>query len=125
MPEAIGYNSSMDMYFHEKWLLDQHKAMVREAEEQSRLEGWEPRGRMSARIAMHLRRLADRIDGPVALTPLRGLGEAPEELGVDLGTPVEGKQSVLLLLDVGELRVAKALDRSPLHDRVDHLAIRS
>lgn len=53
----------MDMYFREKWLFDQHKAMVREAEELSRLEGWEPGERLSTRIAMQLRRLADRIDG--------------------------------------------------------------
>lgn len=56
----------MGMYFHEKWLLDQHKAMVQEAEELSRLEGWEPRERLSTRIAMRLRRLADRIDGQSA-----------------------------------------------------------
>src|SRR5713101_2276046 len=54
---------------------------------------------------------------------LRGLGDLSEQLGCDLGAAVEGQQSVLLLLDVGELGVAEALHRPRLHQRFDHLAI--
>jgi hypothetical protein len=53
----------MGVYFQEKWVLDQHKAMVQSAEEMCRLDGWEPRERLSTRVATRLRRLADRIEG--------------------------------------------------------------
>jgi len=47
----------------ERWLLDRHDAMILAAEERSRLEGWQPQERLAERVAGHLRRLADRIDG--------------------------------------------------------------
>lgn len=53
----------MDLYSHERWLLDRHEAVIRSAEERSRLEGWQPRGRLAEHVAEQLRRLADRIDG--------------------------------------------------------------
>jgi hypothetical protein len=53
----------MDQYSHERWLLERHEAMIQGAEERSRLEGWQPRGRLADHVAAQLRRLADRIDG--------------------------------------------------------------
>ena len=47
------------MYPQERWLLDRHEEMIRSAEKRSRLDGWQPRERVAAR----LRRLADRIEG--------------------------------------------------------------
>src|SRR6266851_7470666 len=54
---------------------------------------------------------------------LRGLGDPAQLLGVDLGPALECEQPVALLLDVGELRIAEALDRSWLHERLDHLLV--
>jgi hypothetical protein len=53
----------MDMYSRERSILDRHQEMIRNAEEQSRLAGWQPRERMAVHIATQLRRLADRIEG--------------------------------------------------------------
>jgi len=57
------YNSpAMNMYSEERWLLERHDAMIQRAEELSRMEGWQPQGRMAEHVARLLRRLADRID---------------------------------------------------------------
>ena len=53
----------MDYYSREGLMRDRHQAMVRAAEERSRLEGWESQERLAARVAAQLRRLADWIDG--------------------------------------------------------------
>lgn len=53
----------MDMYSREREILDRHQEMIRNAEEQAQLAGWEPRERMAVHIAAQLRRLADRIEG--------------------------------------------------------------
>src|SRR5713226_563954 len=57
------------------------------------------------------------------LWPLRGLGGPPEQLDINLGAAFECEQPVLLALDVGELRVAKALHGSRLHERLHHLSV--
>lgn len=53
----------MDYYSREALMRERQQAMVRAAEERSRLEGWESQERLAARVAAQLRRLADRIDG--------------------------------------------------------------
>ncbi len=53
----------MNFYAQERWLLNRHEAMIRNAEERSRLDGWQPRERLAERVAARLRRIADRIDG--------------------------------------------------------------
>src|SRR4029077_17543990 len=45
------------------------------------------------------------------------------QVRIQLRRPIDSEQPVLLLLDVGELRVAKDLDRAGVHQRVDQLAI--
>src|SRR6266566_1622908 len=55
---------------------------------------------------------------------LRGFGDGTQQRGVDLRAPVEGQQAVLLLFDVGQLRVAETLHRSGLHERLHHLSVR-
>ncbi len=60
------YNRSVNFYAEERWLLDRHEAMIRNAEERTRLDGWQPRERLAERIAARLRRLADRIEGEKA-----------------------------------------------------------
>src|SRR6266566_5059433 len=55
---------------------------------------------------------------------LRGFGDGTQQRGVDLRAPVEGQQAVLLLFDVGQLRVAETLHRSALHERLHHLSVR-
>src|SRR5213594_1088378 len=52
------------------------------------------------------------------------LGDRPQQLGLELGSAVGGEQAVLLLLDIGQLRVAEALDRAGFHQRVDQAAVR-
>jgi hypothetical protein len=54
---------AMNMYTEEICMLDRQHEIVRAAEERSRLDGWQSRGRMAERVAAQLRRLADRIDG--------------------------------------------------------------
>ena len=53
----------MDFYGQERWILERHQAVIQTAEERSRLDGWQPPGRMAELVAARLRRLADRIDG--------------------------------------------------------------
>jgi hypothetical protein len=53
----------MDYYSREGLMRERHQAMVRTAEERSRLQGWAPQERAATRVAAQLRRLADRIDG--------------------------------------------------------------
>lgn len=53
----------MDYYSREGLIRERHHAMVRAAEERSRLHGWAPRKRVTTRVAAQLRHLADRIDG--------------------------------------------------------------
>ena len=57
------YNRGVNMYSEERWLLGRHEEMIRTAQERSRLDGWQPRGRLAERVAARLRRLADRIEG--------------------------------------------------------------
>src|SRR2546427_4089496 len=57
------------------------------------------------------------------LTALFGLSHGLYERGVELGSAVVGEQSVLLLLDVGQLRVAEAFDRSRVHQALDEPSV--
>jgi plasmid stabilization system protein ParE len=59
----------MDQYSWEKWRLASHQSMIRAAETRSRLDGWRPRERFAVRLAVALRRLADRLDGGVPVRP--------------------------------------------------------
>ena len=53
----------MNMYTGERWPLDRHSELVREAENRAALVP-EPRATPPARwLAMRLRRVADRLDG--------------------------------------------------------------
>src|SRR5229473_4646473 len=72
----------------------------------------------------HRRRAAGKAPDLRRLAPLRGQRHLPKPLRVDLGLALERKQPVVLLLDVGELRVAKALDWPGLHQRLDHFFVR-
>src|SRR5919201_2333499 len=64
--------------------------------------------------------VADRSSSSLRL-PRQG----PQLLRVDLGLALGREQAVLLLLHVGELGVAEALDRAWLHEGVDELAVRA
>src|SRR3989475_12106359 len=57
------------------------------------------------------------------LTALRRLRDRLYEGCIQLGPAVVREQSVLLLLDVCQLRVAEAFDRSRLHQAVDQAAV--
>src|ERR1700687_6079604 len=63
------------------------------------------------------------FDKTVRLETLWGLCDRPDEVRIDLRHSVEIEQAVLLLLDVGQLRVAKPLDGTRIHESVDELAI--
>src|SRR5919108_2690436 len=64
--------------------------------------------------------VADRSSSSLRL-PRQG----PQLLRVDFGLALGREQAVLLLLHVGELGVAEALDRAWLHEGVDELAERA
>src|SRR6267143_2965797 len=57
------------------------------------------------------------------LTALGRLRDRLYQSGIHLGPAVVREQSVLLLLDVGQLRVAEAFDRSRLHQALDQAAV--
>src|SRR5256886_12971517 len=57
------------------------------------------------------------------LTALGRLRDRLYEGWIELGTAVVREESVLLLLDVGQLRVAEAFDRSRLHQALDEAAV--
>src|SRR5206468_8075049 len=52
------------------------------------------------------------------------LGQRSQAIGIHLRLSPGGEQSVLLLLNVGELGVAEAFDRPRLHERIDERGIR-
>ena len=62
----------MDRYSLERWTLERHRHMVRKAEERARLRSWAPRPTLARRLAVHLRLLADRLDGRTTITVVSG-----------------------------------------------------
>jgi hypothetical protein len=62
----------MDRYSLERWTLERHRDMVRTAEERARLRSWAPRRPLARRLAVHLRLLADRLDGRTTITVVSG-----------------------------------------------------
>jgi hypothetical protein len=54
----------MDLYTLERWTLERHHEQVGAAEENNRVRGWTLRPRVAELLAVNLRRLADRLDGP-------------------------------------------------------------
>src|SRR5256884_1609733 len=67
----------------------------------------------------------DCPDYPVISSALGDLGQPPDQVRIDLRLAIGREQPVLLLLDVGELRVAEALHRAWIHERVDQRAVRA
>jgi hypothetical protein len=59
----------MDQYTWERWIVERHESMAKVAETRSRLDGWRSRERFAERLALELRRLADRIDGGERVMP--------------------------------------------------------
>jgi hypothetical protein len=59
----------MDRYSLEIWSLDRHQAVVRHAEERSRLQGWQSQERLAEVVAAMLRQLADKLDGSLQQSP--------------------------------------------------------
>jgi hypothetical protein len=59
----------MDQYSWEKWHLERHESMIRAAETRSRIDGWRARELFAERLAVALRRLADRLDGGKPVRP--------------------------------------------------------
>jgi hypothetical protein len=59
----------MDPYTWERWIIERHESMAQVAETRSRLDGWRSRKRFAERLALELRRLADRIDGGERVMP--------------------------------------------------------
>src|SRR5215468_10938418 len=57
------------------------------------------------------------------LSALRHLGDGPDQVGIDFWLPVSREETVPLLLDVGQLRIAETLDGPGAHQRGDHRAI--
>src|SRR5438046_5971288 len=64
-----------------------------------------------------------RSTGTRRLPPLRRLRDGPQQLRLELGLAAGGEQPVLLLLDVGQLRVAETFDRARRHQGVDEAAV--
>jgi hypothetical protein len=62
----------MDRYSLERWTLERHRSMARSAEERSRLHAWQPHPSLARRLAVHLRLLADRLDGRTTITVVSG-----------------------------------------------------
>lgn len=55
--------NAMEMYSHEIQMRVRNQEIIRAAEAGARLEGWQPPDGFAERLAMSLRRLADRLDG--------------------------------------------------------------
>jgi len=62
----------MDRYSLELWTLKRHQDMVRTAEEKARLGSWKVHPTLARRLAVHLRLLADRLDGRTTITVVSG-----------------------------------------------------
>jgi hypothetical protein len=62
----------MDRYSLERWTLERHRHMARTAEERMRLRSWRPQPTLGRRLAVHLRLLADRLDGRTTITVVSG-----------------------------------------------------
>jgi len=62
----------MDRYSFEQWTLQRHREMVRTAEEKARLGSWKVHPTLARRLAVHLRLLADRLDGRTTITVVSG-----------------------------------------------------
>jgi len=62
----------MDRYSFEQWTLQRHREMVRTAEERARLGSWKVHPTLARRLAVHLRLLADRLDGRTTITVVSG-----------------------------------------------------
>ena len=66
------YTERMDRYSLERWALERHQDMVRTAEETARLRSWQVHPTLARRLAVHLRLLADRLDGRTTITVVSG-----------------------------------------------------
>jgi hypothetical protein len=62
----------MDSYSWERLTLERHREMAKTAEKRARLAAEAPDGTLADRLAVHLRRLADRLDGRTSLTVVSG-----------------------------------------------------
>ena len=62
----------MDRYSLERWTLERHEDMVRTAEQTARLRSWSVHPSLARRLAVHLRLLADRLDGRTTITVVSG-----------------------------------------------------
>lgn len=62
----------MDRYSLERWTLERHRHMACKAEERSRLDAWQRHPTLARRLAVHLRLLADRLDGRTTITVVSG-----------------------------------------------------
>ncbi|HET9410678.1 MAG TPA: hypothetical protein VFO75_02230 [Candidatus Dormibacteraeota bacterium] len=62
----------MDRYSLERWTLERHHQMVRTAEDRARLRSWKLHPTLARRLAVHLRLLADRLDGRTTITVVSG-----------------------------------------------------
>jgi hypothetical protein len=62
----------MDRYSWERWTLEQHHEMARNAEERARLAVETSQATLADRLAVRLRLLADRLDGRTSLTVVSG-----------------------------------------------------
>jgi len=56
----------------ELWILERHRHMARKAEAQTRLRSWRVQATLARRMAVHLRELADRLDGRTTITVVSG-----------------------------------------------------
>jgi len=73
LPEDIVYTTAvMDRYSWELWILERHRHIARRAEAQTRLRGWRVQATLARRMAVHLRELADRLDGRTTITVVSG-----------------------------------------------------
>jgi len=62
----------MDSYSWERLTLERHREMAKTAENRARLVVEAPYETLADRLAVHLRRLADRLDGRTSLTVVSG-----------------------------------------------------
>ena len=69
LPEVYCYDTGMDRYSLETWILDRHQAVVSHAEARSRLQGWQAQERLAVLLAAMLRQLADKLDGSRQQSP--------------------------------------------------------
>lgn len=62
----------MNRYSLELWTLERHRHMARTAEERARLRSWSRQPTLARRLAVHLRLVADRLDGRTTITVVSG-----------------------------------------------------